>query len=317
MIELPKSGYRSRMKIYLAEMYPIPKNLAVSVLLYLSLAVFMNKVHRIHVPLFSGYFVIGFWSLLAVTLLTRLMDELKDKEIDLELFKDRPLPSGRVHEVDIRFSITAVIVLYFAANLWSRPTLATALLILGYSWLAFKRFFAARLLRESLLLTLATHNLLVPMVYLNQVALFSVQAGLKIKDLDWHYVLCLIFMYWTMSFAWEIARKIRSPEEETGYVTYSQIFSPTGAVLVAGGAQTISFAIGLYLYRHLAVPPLSLMILAVGYGTVVWSYARFIFSPSPSTSNLRPVAEIFILCVLVSQIIDRGLLPVLFGGLLD
>ena len=316
MFELPKTGYFLRMRIYLAEMYPIPRQLLVAALLYTSIAAFMRSTNQIRTPGIPLFTFVGIWSLFAVALMIRLMDELKDREIDSRLFGARPLPSGRVLESDIRFSLVVVILLYIAANALLGRALCAAFVVLGYSLLMFKHFFLPRVLRENLLLTLATHNLFVPIVYLYVLALFAIENRLTFTALKWPLPLLLVAMYWAMSFAWEIARKIRAPGEETAYVTYSQIFGPTGAVLIACGAQTVSFAIGLYLYRNLSLSPLFLSLLVAGYGAALWGYARFILSPSPLTSNLRPLAEIFIICVLIGGVTDHALLPAVFRGLL-
>lgn len=304
MLALPQSGYGHRMKIYLAEMYPLPKHLLASVLLYFSLSAFISRVHDVRMPVLSPYSLLGVWSLLAVTLLSRLMDELKDKDIDRELFRDRPLPSGRVFESDIAFSIVAVVVLYIAANIWTGPALWMALLILGYSLLAFKHFFFPDLLRKNLLLTLATHNLLVPMVYLHLLAVCSAQFGWGFEEINWRDALLVIVMYWAASFAWEIARKIRAPEEENAYVTYSQIFTPLGAVLVAATAQTAAFVIGLFFYQTLSLSSAYVAILTVGYGLSLAGYLRFLFKPIPATSGLKIVAEGFMLCVFMASILE-------------
>ncbi len=308
MLELPKAGYFSRMRMYLAEMYPIPTGLLASFLLYTSIVTFMRSANHVHTSMTPRFTFVGIWSLFAVTLMIRLMDELKDKDIDCQLFSDRPLPSGKVLESDITFSLVIVIFLYFAANMWVGPVFWMALFVLGYSMLMFKHFFMPHILRENLLLTLVTHNLLVPIVYFYVLTLFSIENGLALRRLHWPSALLMITMYWAMSFAWEIARKIRSPEEETAYVTYSQIFGPRGAVLVAGGAQTVSFSIGLYFYWAFSLSSLFLAILATGYAVMIWGYVRFIFYPSPVTSKFRPLAEVFIFCVLIGQSVEHGLL---------
>jgi len=308
MLGLPQAGYFSRMKIYFTEMYPIHRHLLVSTLSYISLMVFFGSVHRLDPPVVSFFTFIGIWSLMAITLMMRLMDELKDKDIDRKLFSDRPLPSGKVFESDIKFSLVVVISLFLAANIWTAPTFWSALLILGYSMLMFKHFFMPRLLQENLLLTLATHNLLVPMVYGYLMVLSSIQNGIEILNVNWVYAVALIIMYWSMFFAWEIVRKIRSSEEENEYVTYSQILGPMGAVLVGGAAQWVTFIIGLYFYWTLSLSLFFLVILTSGYIVTLGSYVRFILKPTPKTSNLRPFAEQYILCVFIAQILEHGFL---------
>jgi 4-hydroxybenzoate polyprenyltransferase len=308
MLGLPKAGYFSRMKVYLAEMYPIHRHLLVSTLSYISLVVFFGRVHQLHPPMFSFFTFIGIWSLMAVTLMVRLMDELKDKDIDRRLFSHRPLPSGKVFESDIRFSLVVVMCFYLAANVWSGPTFWSALIVLGYSMLMFKHFFMPRLLQENLLLTLATHNVLVPMVYVYLIVLSSLQNRLAFWNVNWVYTVALIAMYWAMFFAWEIVRKIRASEEENEYVTYSQILGPMGAVFIGGAAQTVTFIIGLYLYWTLSLTAFFLGILVAGYLVVLGSYVRFVLNPTPVTSKLKPSAEQYMLCVFVAQILEHGFL---------
>jgi 4-hydroxybenzoate polyprenyltransferase len=308
MLALPKPGYIPRMTGYLAEMYPIPTRLLASSLLYISIVAFMRNANHIGTPMVWFFTIVGIGSFFGIMLMARLMDELKDASIDRALFPDRPLPSGKVLESDIRFSIIGVAVLYLAVNVWTGSLFFMALIVLGYCMLIFKHFFVPQKLRENLLLTLATHNVFVPIVYLYILTLFAVENGIALRNLDWSSALLMITMYWAMSFAWEIARKIRAPQEETEYVTYSKIFGPAGSVLIAASAQTLSFVIGLYFYWTFSLSSLFLAILATGYATVIWGHARFIRQLNPATSKLRPFAEAFILCVLVAQTLEHGLL---------
>ena len=104
-------------------------------------------------------------------------DELKDKDIDRAMFRDRPLPSGRVRESDIIISLTAAIALYLVANLWAGSAFWVALFVLGYALLMFCHFFMPGVLRDSLLLTLATHNPLFPILVLYGFSMFATQNG--------------------------------------------------------------------------------------------------------------------------------------------
>ena len=309
---LPKQGFLKRMKIYLAEMYPVPLRLLAAVLLYISFVAFLGEIHGVQTRILSPGAFIGIWSLFAILLILRLMDELKDRDIDGELFGDRPLPSGKVLESDIRFSLILVTLLYLAANVLLGAALWMAVLVLGYALLMFVRFFAPRVLRKSLLLTLATHNPIVPVMLYYVVILFLVEHELPLGKVKWDLVLLLIAMYWTISFAWEIARKIRCREEEDVYVTYSQIFGRIKAVLVAGGAQTIALAIGLYFYATLSFSWIFAAILTTGYAITMWSHGRFILRPSPVTSKLKPFAESYIVTLFIAGIAEYAI-PHLIG----
>lgn len=299
-------GFPQRMWVYLAEMYPVPTRLLQAALTYISIAAFARTIHGEATSLVSLHTALGIWSVFALMLILRLMDELKDKDIDRELFHERPLPSGRVLASDITLSLVAVIVLYLAANLWLGTAFWAALVVLGYSLLMFRHFFIPDILRKNLLLTLATHNPIIAIILLYGFALFAVENGLSLAQLKWDLTLVFVAMIWAALIGWEISRKTRAPEEENAYVTYSQVLGRSGAVFVAAGAQTIAFGIGLYLQAALSLSLAYLAVLTGGYGLAVWAHVRFLLNPNPLTSKLKPFAETFIVCVLAAQVLEFG-----------
>jgi len=301
---LPKEGFPKRMRIYLGEMYPVFPRLLAAALLTISFFFFLERIHGVPTMIFSPGTLVGIWSIFALLLILRLMDELKDREIDRELFHERPVPAGKVLESDIGFSLTVVIALYVVVNLCFGKVLWMSLGVLGYAFLMFKYFFIPRILRKHLLLNLTTHNPIIPIMLSYLVILFSIQYQIPWRNMRWDLIALLVAMYWSMSFAWEIARKVRSAEEENAYVTYSQIFGRTGAVLVAGSTQTMAFVIGLYFYLTLSFSEVFLAILLTGYGLTLWGHVRFIFRPNPVTSKLKPFAERYILSVFIARIVQ-------------
>lgn len=307
-LQFPEQGFLKRVRIYLAEMYPVPVRLLSSALLYVSFAALLGRIHGVQVHILSCCTIVGIWSVFALGLILRLMDELKDKEIDRKLFSHRPVPAGKVLESDIWFSLVAVIALYVFANIWIAGALWMALFVLKYSLLMFRYFFIPDTLRKHLLLNVATHNPFVPIMLFYILVLFSVEHDLSLIDLDWNSSLCMIAGYWAMFFAWEISRKIRSREEEDQYVTYSRIFGRPGAVLVAGGAQSVTLLIGLYFHWTLSLSGVFLAILLLGYGITMWGHTRFLLNPNPVTSKLKPFAERYILIVLIANLLEHRLL---------
>ena len=164
------------------------------------------------------------------------------------------------------------------------------------------------IMRKNLLLALVSHNPIVPMMFFYILSLFSVEHHLALKNLNWSSSLLSVVMYWAPFFSWEIARKIRSQEEENAYATYSQIFGRFGAVLVAASAQTIAFGIGLYFYWAFSLSRIFFAIWVAGYGATMWGHVRFLVNPNPVTSKLKAFAELYILSVLVANILEHGLL---------
>ena len=120
-------------------------------------------------------------------------------------------------------------------------------------------------MRPRLLATLATHTLVVPLLLVH-LAVLSAVGGVGARAAP-RPVAVLVAQYWASVFAWEIARKIRAPEEEDDYVTYSRRLGRGGAVALAGAAQAMSVAAGVAL-------------------TVRAGSGR---SPSSSCSGARPV----------------------------
>ncbi len=295
MPHLTLTGCGRRMKDYLGEMFPLAGVLASSCLLALACNVMLGRIHRLRPSLYSPAVVIGAGSLFLMLLILRLMDELKDRDLDRELFPHRPLASGRVFPSDIRLSLGAAAALFFALNLASPRALGTAVLAFAYSFLMFRFFFIPRILRRNLLLALATHNPIVPILILHLVNLFAVGHLYGLRSLAVRPVLLLVAMYWSALFAWEISRKIRAPEEEDAYVTYSRVLGPAGAVALAAGAQTIALVIGLHFYRALSLSAALPVILLAGYGTAMYGHLRFLIHPGPSTSKLKGFAQGYIL----------------------
>ena len=93
--------FAERMRTYFGEMLPLPQHLALALFIYLHIAVFARRAHELSTSIVSVHGAIGAASLFALMVILRLMDELKDEDIDRRLFPDRPLPSGRVLRTDI------------------------------------------------------------------------------------------------------------------------------------------------------------------------------------------------------------------------
>ncbi|MFQ5991522.1 MAG: hypothetical protein ACE5NA_03695 [Nitrospiraceae bacterium] len=295
------------MRTYLREMYPIPSRLLASGLVYTSFVGLLGRIHGVRVPWLSGYTAVGTWSIFSVSLILRLMDELKDRQIDRQLFPKRPLPSGKVRESDIALTLTLLTVLFVVVNVPTGKTFWVSLLVLTYTFLMFRHFFMPGILRANLFLTLATHNPIIPITLGYVVSLFCTAYQLELRNLHWFATTLVISMYWLAFLAWEVARKIRAAEEENAYITYSQLLGRRGAVLLAGTAQTVAFGIGLYFYVLPVFSAVPVAILAAGYGLAIGGHARFLLSPSATTSKLKPFAEWYIRSHLVAAVVDHGL----------
>lgn len=299
-------SYIKRMRVYFAEMFSIPQHALLAFLIYLSIAVFAGWVQQEAVAFVSWDTLLGAWSVFGLWLVLRLMDEIKDEDIDRELFPHRPVPSGRVSKADIKRTLASAMILYLGAHVFAGVALWTALFVLGYSVLMFKRFFAPQVLRRSLIITLVSHNPIVPLMLAQCFVVFAVDHGIALNELHLDLIVPFIVMLWLPLLAWELARKIRSPEEETAYVTYSRLFGYVGAVLLTGGVQTTAFCVGLYFWSRFSLSWTYLGILIFGLGLTYLGYLRFVLHPSPETGKLKYYAVVFLVCTNLAQLIEFG-----------
>ncbi|MDJ0951595.1 MAG: hypothetical protein QNJ94_22005 [Alphaproteobacteria bacterium] len=299
-------AYLGRMHVYFREMMPIPRHLVLAALTYLGIAAFARYVHQEATPLASLPTLVGIWSVFSLFLMLRLMDEIKDTDIDRALFPERPLPSGRVRLSDIRISLVAAIGLFLLANLFAGWAFWSALIVLGYALLMFRLFFIPDLLRKSLLLALVTHTPVIPLMLLHGFAIFAAEQDRSLADLAWSYVLPYTAMIWSLQVSWEVSRKIRAQDQETRYVTYSKLLGPVGATLLAAGVQAIPVGVCLFLSARLSLSWTYAAICAAGYALVLWANGRFLRRPGAATSNLRPFAEAYSVIILCAQIVAFG-----------
>lgn len=303
MTALALTGFPRRMGIYLAEMYPVFQRLALAALIYGALAVFAGRVHGAPPGFLTASGAIAVASIFAMHLIVRLMDELKDKDIDARLFPDRPLPSGRVLESDIVIALTLVIALYVVGNLWSGAAVWMALAVLGYALLMFRYFFMPAILKDSLPLTVATHNPLFPLIFVYGFAVFAGESGIAFTALAWGPVTLFILMVWAMVLGWEVARKIRAPgREDANYVTYSGLVGRTSSVALTAALQAAALVIGIWFWLAYSLHWFYPVIHAAGFALVAWRHIQFLGDPERYETALRPTAEAYIFVVLAAQI---------------
>lgn len=303
-----ENGIRSwagRMKIYLAEMFPLPLRVVTAAVYVLGVTSMVRLGLGVDTSLWTRATLVGVGGVFCHLLLLRLMDELKDVEVDRELFADRPLPAGRVRETDIRLAMALAAVAFVVVNLAVVSAIGPAILLLFYSFLMFRFFFAPVLLREKLLLNLATHNPVVALVVIYLTALAVADHGRTLLDLDASSWLGLVAYFWPATLAWEIARKIRSRQEEDAYVTYSKIFGMRRAVAVVAAVQLLSVVVGIHFHRSLDLSWVFLAVLGLAFAISLTGLLRFACRPCPSTSQLRPWAEAFLFGVLAAPLLEH------------
>ena len=243
--------------------------------------------------------VVGALSLMLFSLLMRIYDELKDVEADLRLaregdprYVDRPIVTGAVTVADLvllRWFVTFLLVALNAPLGLPMPFAVFAGVLL-FQWLTFKWFFLKELISNNLLIAFATHQPLVPILFVYLLAIVSSER----PDLafDSRHALAALAFWFPMA-SWEIGRKLRARDEETSYDTYTKRLGTRVAPLVPAALLTASTAIVLVLIgsRLWVVGQITL---ASFTAVVVFFFARFAVTANRRHSNLRWAVEAYI-----------------------
>lgn len=304
---LPHPGYARRMHCYLQEMYPLTLRIPLAGVIGGTAVLFTRFVLGVTGTETYASLAMCSAAVFLLLLLLRLMDELKDVDVDRALFRDRPLPSGRVRESDIRWSMAVTATVFVAVHLAYPAALLTALPLLAYTWLMYRYFYIPDVLRENLFLNLATHNPVIPLIFLHCTFVTVAVEGAAPSALQWTLLLPGVLMLWSVMFAWEIARKIRAPHDENAYVTYSQLLGRGGAVALAFGAQSVGAGLLLAFVLAAEWTSVALLPLSAAYAGVAVIYARYLLRPLRERARLlRPAAELYAVVMMISVMIGSG-----------
>lgn len=288
-----------RIAIYLNEMFPLSAIVG-SILTAVAVQLTYLRLYELRTNNYFHLIVPGL-VLTFVSLLIRVMDEFKDYQDDLTNFPDRPLPSGRVKKSDLKalgfFCVFAIVFL----SLTSTKLLIWALVTLLFTFLMLKWFFIERIMRKSLPLAFITHH---PIVLFNFIYLLiactQMNPAVNFEKAIYILPVCLIFTNW------EIVRKIRAPEQETAYTTYSKIFGPRPAILIALFLQVVFNWAVFAIFDQLNSPVYLRVIYAVAQ-IILISPSLYFLLTLKLRKPLKPFAETQIL-VVVSALMTAALL---------
>lgn len=281
-----------RILIYLNEMFPVSAILG-SIITAVAVQLTYLRLFDVRPASYLPLIVPGI-VLTCVSLLIRIMDEFKDYQDDLTNFPERPLPSGRVLPRDLKglgiFCVMAIIFL----SLTSKELLVWAFITLGFTFLMLKWFFIESTMRKSLPLAFISHH---PIVLFNftylLIACTKMSSEVNFSKAIYILPVCLIFTNW------EVVRKIRAPEQETGYTTYSKIFGPRPAISIALVLQTIFNLTVFMIFKSLHTP----LWLQGCYGVLqaaLMSPSLYFLATLKLPKPLKPVAEAQILVVVLT-----------------
>lgn len=163
-------------------------------------------------------------------LFLRVSDELKDFDLDQRLFPQRPSARGVVGRGDLQILWSVILLVLCLLNLAMPPKVLLCFAgLIAYALAMARWFFLEARIRPSISLALLSHN---PIVGLMAVYICGLAA--ELDDSAWTRLPWLLPALWAPSLAWEIGRKIRAPQQEDDYTTYSKVWGPRrSAALVA------------------------------------------------------------------------------------
>jgi 4-hydroxybenzoate polyprenyltransferase len=298
----PRSTTAGRLAEHLGLMFPpavqVPLAAAWSAGIWLSLQALEGRA-----PLrLSWRWAAAAGSFFLFALLMRAYDELKDVETDLRLgragdpnYKDRPIVTGRVRETDLRalrWAATAVLV---GINLPLGPLpLLTFAITFSVAWLSFKWFFWPAI-SKNILLALVTHNPITALVALHVVAIYASEAaGLRAPPAA---VAALVVGLWMPITAWETSRKIRPPEDETDYETYSRKLGWRVAPFLPASFVALGAACIGWVARLSGLSWIFPAVLTLAAAVAIGACMRFRLRPTRESAKLKPYVEGFALIV--------------------
>lgn len=186
--------------------------------------------------------VLGFLPVWCFFLMLRVFDEHKDYVSDCRNYPDRVLQSGLITLGHLKVVGAFAIAVQLGGSLLLDGGFGNITIwwlgVFAYSLLMAKEFFVAEWLSKRLALYAVSHMLVMPlaMLWMAQIGAgadaLPVQAGL------------LAGLAFLSGGAFEVARKIRAPEEEREEVdSYTKILGTGGAPLVVGALLTISVVV--------------------------------------------------------------------------
>ena len=210
-----------RLHIYFKERYPIIPRLILGLIVFLEIyfiVLLNNGITKFNVGIQE---IVGAYTVFAFLMWLRIADDLKDYETDKKLFKDRPLPSGRVQKKDVMIIGVIVELVAVILNIIFMNNILFFVILYIYGYLMSKWFFQKSKIQPSLPLALVTHNPVQMFVNLYIISFTCIKYSIQAVSLT---TAMALFTLYFPALIWEVSRKIKAPKDENDYTTYSKLF---------------------------------------------------------------------------------------------
>lgn len=281
-----------RLVVYFTERFPILVYAPFSAILYICLS-FLVQLISGNDPVFDKYSLAGALTAFFFMLMIRTFDDIKDVDLDHDIFPERPVSRGAVLIQDVYglaiVSFTALVVI----NCFIAPkSLLVFGIVMVYALGTFKYFFAEELHIRKPVVAMITHQPL-PLSIIFLLVHISLASGTNYDGFQMDHLFLLLTFALPVT-AWEVARKIKAPSQEIDrYATFSRILGPRGASIVPLFLYAISAGASVFVAIRLDLNPIYFWLIG-GYLILVMVYfLRFIAAPIPERNMLKNVAMIF------------------------
>lgn len=291
-----------RYRVYFRRMFPLPLLIPWGVSACLGVYFTLQMLGEQSSLRFTWRAAAACVTVVLFSLLMRIYDELKDAEGDLQLaaagdpnYQDRPIVTGEITVDDLRLLRWWVTVALVGLNLplgFPYPLLGF-LVTFFFTWLSFKWFFCAAI-SKNLLLAFVTHNPLVLLISGYTVTVYIADFGAQ-RLTGW--TVPLLLGTWAPVAAWETSRKIRLPEDETIYQTYSKLLGWRTATLLPLLFVLVSVVCLLPVCRAAGLGWAFPTLLLTGASVVIGACVALLISPNRQRTKLRPYTELYALMV--------------------
>lgn len=218
---------------------------------------------------------VGMYTIFAFLLWLRIADDLKDYETDMELFPDRPLPSGRTKKKDIIIAAFFFETIALVLNFIFMPNFIYCVILYIYGYLMRNWFFKKNKISKSLPLALVTHNPVQMFINLYTISFTCIKynlAGITLIN-----AMTLFTLYFP-ALIWEISRKIRAPKDETEYTTYSKLFGYKKSTRFVMIMTLVDIVTNIILVWNLNKVSVAVLIILVSWMT--WKFIDFMKDPT-------------------------------------
>ena len=263
-----------RLNIYFKEMYPIIPRFFLAAIIVTEiyfLVALNNGIMDFNIGVQE---IVAIYTIFAFLMWLRIADDFKDYETDKKLFKERPLPSGKVKKKDLFIICLIVESIAIILNLIYMNNVIFFVVLYLYGLLMQKWFFEKDKIQKSLILALITHNPV--QIFMNIYIVSFVCFKYNIKLLQISTILAVLTLYFP-ALIWEVSRKIRAPKDENEYETYSKIFGYKKATKFVLTLTIIDIITNILLIYNLNKITVIVLIILVTWMTNI--FIKFIKNP--------------------------------------